>query len=66
MSEADRLALSRGTLSGCVDVAQVQAARERLQELERATRPQPIDWPLRVYLLAGLLAGCLVWLWAGS
>jgi hypothetical protein len=49
-----------------VDVAQVQAARERLQELERATRPQPVDWPLRVYLLAGLLAGCLVWLWAGS
>ncbi len=66
MSESDRLALSRGTLSGCVDVAQVRAARDRLQQLELATRPEPVDWPLRVYLLAGLLVGSLVWLWAGS
>jgi|DEB0MinimDraft_6_1074348.scaffolds.fasta_scaffold23222_2 hypothetical protein len=66
MSETDRLALSRGTLAGCVDVAQVQAARQRAAQLELATRPEAADWPLRVYLLAGTLAAALVWLAAGT
>lgn len=62
----DRAALCRGTMTSGMDLAQVAAARARLAELgEDLPAPvadaQPVV-SVRVCVLAGLLAGSLVWL----
>jgi len=68
MSHAyDRTALSRGTMTSGIDLAQVAAARARLVELgEDLPAPQVLAAEpvvsVRVCVLAGLLAGLLVWL----
>jgi len=67
MSHAyDRTALSRGTMTSGIDLAQVAAARARLVELgEDLPAPVVAAEPVvsvRVCVLAGLLAGLLVWL----
>jgi len=63
----DRAALCRGTMTSGIDLAQVAAARARLAELgEDLPVPavmgaKPVV-SMRVCVLAGLLAGALVWL----
>ena len=67
MSEADRAALARGTLTSGIDLAQVAAAREALAAMREAM-PEPAAQkakaPIRVStcILAGLLIGAVVWL----
>jgi len=62
----DRAALCRGTMTSGMDLAQVAAARARLAELGEELPPPVADAPpvvsVRVCVLAGLLAGSLVWL----
>lgn len=68
MSEADRLAMSRGTLTAGIDLAQVRAARERLAAMhipEPVVEPCTTQWHLRTYVLAGLLIGSITWLVLG-
>lgn len=67
MSEADRAALARGTLTSGIDLAQVEAAREALAAVRAAMpepAPQDAEAPIRVStcILAGLLIGAVVWL----
>tara|TARA_R100000654_G_scaffold25951_3_gene49471 strand:+ start:230 stop:436 length:207 start_codon:yes stop_codon:yes gene_type:complete len=66
MSEESRAALCRGTMTSGIDLAQVAAARARLAELSEEL-PAPVVntdpvVSVRVCVLAGLLAGSLVWL----
>jgi hypothetical protein len=66
MSEADRAALARGTLTSGIDLAQVAAAREALAAVREAMpepAPQNAEAPIRVStcILAGLLIGAVVW-----
>ena len=67
MSEADRDAICRGTLTSGIDLQQVAAAREALAAL-REEMPQIAQTPaeplvsVRVCVLAGLLIGALTWL----
>ena len=68
MSEAERLALSRGTLTSGIDLAQVQAARHALERLAEdmpipAAPAEPVRW--RTLILAGALIGALVWMVRG-
>lgn len=61
----DRAAMCRGTMTSGMDLAQVAAARARLVELgEDLPAPMAADpvVSMRVCVLAGLLAGALVWL----
>lgn len=68
MSEADRAAMARGTLTSGIDLAQVAAARAALAAM-REDMPQPcveqvpVSW--RTCVLAGALAGAIVWLLLG-
>ena len=67
MSEADRAAMARGTLTAGIDLAQVAAAREALAAVREAMpepAPQDAEAPIRVStcILAGLLIGAIVWL----
>tara|TARA_Y100000592_G_scaffold95451_1_gene161971 strand:- start:90 stop:302 length:213 start_codon:yes stop_codon:yes gene_type:complete len=70
MSEADRLAMSRGTMTSGIDLAQVAEARKRLAEMREAM-PEPTvcppstNWRMSTYVLAGALIGAIVWLVAG-
>jgi len=67
MSEADRVAMARGTLTSGIDLAQVEAAREALAAM-RLAMPAPVEappTPWSTYLLAAALAGAIVWLVAG-
>jgi len=68
MSEADRAAMARGTMTSGIDLAQVAAAREALQAMresmpEVAVEPTPVSW--RTCILAGALAGAIVWMLLG-
>ena len=67
MSEAERAALARGTLTAGIDLAQVAAAREALAAVREAMpepAPQNAEAPIWVStcILAGLLIGAVVWL----
>ena len=67
MSEADRAALARGTLTSGIDLAQVEAAREALAAVRAAMpepAPQDAEAPIRVStcIVAGLLIVAVVWL----
>tara|TARA_R100000388_G_scaffold91938_1_gene74389 strand:+ start:383 stop:589 length:207 start_codon:yes stop_codon:yes gene_type:complete len=63
MIESDLKAMSRGTLTGAMDLEQVKRARERMQvvadEMPACTQEPPI--PIRIFVLAGLLIGALIW-----
>jgi len=68
MSEADRAAMARGTMTSGIDLAQVAAAREALQAMRESmpqpvVEPTPVSW--RTCILAGALAGAIVWLLLG-
>ena len=68
MSEADRAAMARGTMTSGIDLAQVAAAREVLQAVREgmpqpAIEPKPVSW--RTCILAGALAGAIVWMLLG-
>lgn len=65
MSDSDRAAMCRGTLTSGIDLEQVKAAREALAAM-RVSMPAPapvvepaVSW--RVCMLAGALIGALVW-----
>jgi hypothetical protein len=66
--EQDRIAMSRGTLTAGIDLAQVAEARKAMAQIADAL-PEPaaptVLLPWRTAVLAGLLVGALVWL-AGS
>lgn len=68
MSEADRAAMRRGTLTSGIDLEQVAAARAALAAM-REDMPQAYAEPARVSwrtcVLAGALAGAIVWLLLG-
>ena len=71
MSEADRAAMARGTLTSGIDLAQVAEARRKLAEMREAM-PEPLvvepcvnEWRLHTYVLTGLLIGSVVWLVLG-
>lgn len=68
MSEADRAAMARGTLTSGIDLAQVAAARAALAAMrvdmpQPCVEPVPVSW--RTCVLAGALAGAIVWLLLG-
>jgi hypothetical protein len=71
MSEADRAAMARGTLTSGIDLAQVAEARRKLAEMREAM-PEPLvvepcanQWRMSTFVLTGLLIGSIVWLVLG-
>ena len=71
MSETDRAAMARGTLTAGIDLAQVAEARKKLAAMREAM-PEPLvvepctnEWRLHTFVLAGLLIGSVVWLVLG-
>ncbi|NDD45646.1 MAG: hypothetical protein EBZ24_09605 [Synechococcaceae bacterium WB9_4xB_025] len=62
--EADRLAMSRGTMTSGIDLAQIAEARRAMAELADSM-PEPaapaVLLPWRTAVLAGMLVGALVW-----
>jgi hypothetical protein len=68
MSEADRAAMRRGTLTSGIDLEQVAAARAALAAMrEDMAQPcvEPVPVTYRTCVLAGALAGAVVWLILG-
>ena len=68
MSEADRAAMARGTLTSGIDLEQVAAARAALAAVREdmaqpCVEPTPVTW--RTCVIAGALAGAVVWLILG-
>ena len=68
MTEADRAAMARGTMTSGIDLAQVAAAREALRTMRESmpqpvVEPTPVSW--RTCILAGALAGAIVWMLLG-
>jgi len=68
MSEADRAAMARGTLTSGIDLEQVAAARAALAAMRQdmaqpCDEPAPVAW--RTCILAGALAGAVAWLILG-
>jgi hypothetical protein len=68
MSEADRAAMRRGTLTSGIDLEQVAAARAALAAMredmpQACAQPALVAW--RTCVLAGALAGAIVWLLLG-
>lgn len=68
MSEADRAAMARGTLTSGIDLEQVAAARAALASMREdmaqpCTEPAPVSW--RTCILAGAVIGAVVWLILG-
>ena len=64
MSDADRLAMSRGTMTSGIDLARVAEARKAMAAIadsmpEPAAPPVLLPW--RPAVLAGALVGALVW-----
>lgn len=65
--DADRLAMSRGTMTSGIDLAQVAEARKAMAQIadsipEPAAPPVLLPW--RTAVLAGMLVGALVWIFS--
>lgn len=70
MSDADRTAMARGTLTAGIDLAQVAEARRQLAAMREAI-PEPVSepctpqWRMSTFVLLGALIGSLTWLLVG-
>lgn len=66
MSDEDRLVMSRGTLTAGIDLEEVAAMRRRMEKVNEAIcdiePPRPADIPMRTFIIAGAVIGCVVWL----
>jgi hypothetical protein len=65
--DADRVAMSRGTMTSGIDLAQVAEARKAMAQIadsipEPAAPPVLLPW--RTAVLGGMLVGALVWIFS--